>query len=330
MESPSHPARIGNLVRFDIDLLLGLSENPAYISYPRQRIRSHRRYAPFGEQIAGTGSSPNTLRFNGRERDSDTGLYYFRARYYDPDIGRFLSEDPLGFTAGDHTLYGYVSNNPLVANDPDGEIANFIIGAPIGGGGELLSQYLESKITGEPFEPDIFRVSVAAGAGAAGVGVAKAVGTVFSTASRLHQAGRVGASSVSEVGIGYLADRLNGDQTTVNGSLARAGFGAVGGIAGEIVSTRYLSRPNPSSDLARADVLDKIGQNRIDQGLPRPGRAQARFNQADALRQSVADGAVSDFLGSSSTPTPTPTASYPSTSIGSGTSNLAFTSGGKP
>jgi len=159
----------------------------------------------------------------------------------------------------------------------------------------------------------------------------------------------VGAGAVSEVGLGYLSDVVNGDQTTLNGSLARAGFGAVGGIAGEIVSTRYLSRPNPSADLARADVLDRIGQNRIDQGLPRPGRAQARFDQADALRQSVADGAeiratlqgglvgatvqtaagaVGDFLGSSATPTPT--ASYPSTSIGSGTSNLAFTSGGKP
>ena len=38
----------------------------------------------------------NDLLYTGREYDRDTGLYYYRARYYDPEIGRFISEDPLG------------------------------------------------------------------------------------------------------------------------------------------------------------------------------------------------------------------------------------------
>jgi RHS repeat-associated protein len=89
--------------------------------------------APMGAPVAGDWSgigmdtvgvrvataTGNTLRYTGRERDPDTGLYYYRARYYDPDIGRFLSEDPLGFGAGVN-FYTYVGNNPLIANDPMG------------------------------------------------------------------------------------------------------------------------------------------------------------------------------------------------------------------
>ncbi len=76
-------------------------------------------YGPFGEGIGSNGSSPNVLGYTGRELDSETGLYYYRARYYDPEIGRFLNEDPLGFEAGIN-FYTYCSNNPINFNDPDG------------------------------------------------------------------------------------------------------------------------------------------------------------------------------------------------------------------
>jgi len=48
-------------------------------------------------------------------------VYYYRARYYDPEIGRFVSEDPLGFKAGVN-FYTYVGNNPINANDPTGKV----------------------------------------------------------------------------------------------------------------------------------------------------------------------------------------------------------------
>jgi RHS repeat-associated protein len=48
------------------------------------------------------------------------GFYYMRARYYDPHVGRFISEDPIGFDAGDVNLYAYVGNNPVVRIDPSG------------------------------------------------------------------------------------------------------------------------------------------------------------------------------------------------------------------
>ena len=58
--------------------------------------------------------------YTGQEYDADVGLYYYNARWYDPKIGRFLSEDPLGFAAGDLNLSRYVNNGPTNAIDPSG------------------------------------------------------------------------------------------------------------------------------------------------------------------------------------------------------------------
>jgi RHS repeat-associated protein len=67
----------------------------------------------------GAGSTRTRYGFTGRERDAATGLYYYRARWYDPQQGRFLSEDPIGFKAGVN-FYAYVGNNPINRIDPSG------------------------------------------------------------------------------------------------------------------------------------------------------------------------------------------------------------------
>jgi RHS repeat-associated protein len=61
----------------------------------------------------------NSFRYTGREWDQETGLYYYRARYYDPTIGRFIREDPIGFTGGDN-FYSYVGNAPSRFTDSMG------------------------------------------------------------------------------------------------------------------------------------------------------------------------------------------------------------------
>ncbi|OHB56974.1 MAG: hypothetical protein A2173_09250 [Planctomycetes bacterium RBG_13_44_8b] len=61
----------------------------------------------------------NTYLFTGREYDSETGNYYYRARYYKPSIGRFLQPDPIGYTAG-LNMYTYCGNNPVNFVDPYG------------------------------------------------------------------------------------------------------------------------------------------------------------------------------------------------------------------
>jgi RHS repeat-associated protein len=80
-----------------------------------------RNYDPWGNMGAG-GVSTGGYAFTGREWDPETALYYYRARYYDPKIGRFLSEDPIGIEGGDHNLYAYVGNDPVNFVDPWGLI----------------------------------------------------------------------------------------------------------------------------------------------------------------------------------------------------------------
>src|SRR5580658_7134429 len=57
-------------------------------------------YDSYGKVMASTGTLANPFQYTGRESDQETGLYYDRARYYDPAAGRFLSEDPIGFHGG--------------------------------------------------------------------------------------------------------------------------------------------------------------------------------------------------------------------------------------
>jgi len=76
-------------------------------------------YDSFGT-ITPTTSFPNSFTYTGREYDEETGLYFYRARYYDPKLGRFPNVDPIGFEGGDVNLYAYVGNNPIKRVDPWG------------------------------------------------------------------------------------------------------------------------------------------------------------------------------------------------------------------
>jgi RHS repeat-associated protein len=102
-----------------------------------QNVVKSYDYSAFGKIISESGSLPfeNPFTYTGREYDSDSGLYYYRARYYDADVGRFLSRDLLLF----HVLrtaalidfsqdilnhYRYVGNSPLNLKDPSGLCGN--------------------------------------------------------------------------------------------------------------------------------------------------------------------------------------------------------------
>jgi RHS repeat-associated protein len=77
-------------------------------------IQTNYTYDPFGSTTADT-NAPNVYQYTGRENDG-TGLYYYRARYYNPKLGRFISEDPLGGA----NSYLYAGNNPVSFDDPLG------------------------------------------------------------------------------------------------------------------------------------------------------------------------------------------------------------------
>ena len=76
-------------------------------------------YDSFGNITASLGSITNPFRYTGRHFDPETGIYNYRARYYDQSAGRFVSEDPMRFAAG-YNFYTYVANDPVMLVDPTG------------------------------------------------------------------------------------------------------------------------------------------------------------------------------------------------------------------
>lgn len=93
----------------------------------------------------------NPYRFTGRRFDSETGIYYYRARFYDPERGRFLQRDPKGYVDG-MGLYEYVRSNPINYVDPRGTITKSgTAGSPTRGAAVVISSV---PVTGPPIEQD--------------------------------------------------------------------------------------------------------------------------------------------------------------------------------
>ena len=84
----------------------------------------HVDYDPFGRTETASGSDPIggglSYGYTARPTDTQTGLQNNRNRWYDADEGRWISQDPIGFQAGDANLYRYVGNSPLISIDPIG------------------------------------------------------------------------------------------------------------------------------------------------------------------------------------------------------------------
>ena len=90
---------------------------------PDGALQARYQYDAWGNLRSTAGSSFNVFGFTGHERDEATGLYYFKARYYDPETGRFLTEDPFGGTREQPPSlhqYLYAYQNPTVYTDPTG------------------------------------------------------------------------------------------------------------------------------------------------------------------------------------------------------------------
>jgi len=116
-------------------------------------------YEPFGKTTVAGSENSNSLQYTGRENDN-TGLYYYRARYYNPVLQRFISEDPIGFRAGDPNLYAYVFNSPTNFTDPTGEvIPPLLLGAMGKIAGGVIRDTISDVLNGKNFE-DAFNDSL--------------------------------------------------------------------------------------------------------------------------------------------------------------------------
>jgi RHS repeat-associated protein len=123
-------------------------------------IAERYSYTAYGEPafFNGSGSLLQASQFSirhtytGREYDSTIRLYHYRARMYDPQLGRFLGRDPIGHLGSKWNLFRYVEDNPLKLNDPFGKIP----GSPWGQSGPFANEFSEPSQTHVPTCKEIF------------------------------------------------------------------------------------------------------------------------------------------------------------------------------
>jgi len=114
----------------------------------KTRVATYK-YGPWGELLSSTGTFSQPFRYAGYYFDEETGLYYLKARYYSPELGRFLTKDTFeGFNNNPQSLnlYAYANGNPVMNVDPDGNVAwNALfkkterIGSYVGGGAAVVA-----------------------------------------------------------------------------------------------------------------------------------------------------------------------------------------------
>lgn len=114
-DEPAAMVRAGTTNFYEADGLGSVTS----LSNSSGAITATYTYDSFGNLTGSSGSITNPLRYTAREFDTETGLSYYRARYYEPTTGRLLNEDPIRFTGGIN-FYAYVHNSPLDLNDPSG------------------------------------------------------------------------------------------------------------------------------------------------------------------------------------------------------------------
>jgi RHS repeat-associated protein len=175
-----------------------------------------QRFDAWGNKVASTGTAPR-YGYTGREPD-ETGLIFYRARYYDPTLGRFTQRDPVGLRGG-MNRYAYVGGNPIGYKDPSGEIIFNLGAAGIGAGIGAAAGGITAYFNGGSLSD----IATAAAIGAVGGAV---TGFTFGAAGSLV----VGGLSS---GLGNIAGQLaTGEGVNVGEVGFAVAAGLTGGIAG--------------------------------------------------------------------------------------------------
>ncbi len=164
-------------------------------------------YEPYGKTTK-TGSDDTPLRFTGREDDGPSNLYYNRARYYAPQLGRFISQDPIGFGGG-LNQYAYVGGNPISHTDTSG-LADDFGGLVLYTGTEAEAISAQQAAASAPMP-----VNIVSGSG----GNAVAVGSGFDSASGVYYNRQTGESG------GFTTTGAGADWS----SSGQSGLGTMGG-----------------------------------------------------------------------------------------------------
>jgi RHS repeat-associated protein len=143
-------------------------------------------YSPYGQTVSSTGTVTSPLGYDGQYTDTESGLIYLRARYYDPATGQFVTSDPLQPFTGEP--YSYALANPLDVYDPTGF---FTVGICASGSADLLALQAQGSVceTYASSESDPVSTLTLGGGGGLGIGASLGTSVEFSTASNASQLG---------------------------------------------------------------------------------------------------------------------------------------------
>jgi RHS repeat-associated protein len=197
------------------------------------------QYDAWGNSRGETGTSDNVFGFTGHEKDSETGLYYFKARYYDPDTARFLNQDSyLGDVNTPPSLhrYLYAYGNPTVWVDLDGYKSVF------GDASQQIDSF-NNWLTGKNRESDSHVIGAA-------VGVAK----FFTTASKAITGGLDIAANVAQTAVGVDDQQVRDELAATRGAVTDGIDFAVNGDYGKAIGNAYGAAVNRTTQAFEGDV----------------------------------------------------------------------------
>ena len=191
-------------------------------------VQTRYSYEAYGKTtVSGTASS-NSFEYTGRENDN-TGLYFYRARYYNPGLQRFVSEDPIGL-AGGPNVYAYVGGNPLTFTDPLGLMGNGPSGTNArygGSGGE--SCVCRPSSSGPTLQQ---AGDILGGSGLGGAGLGAVAGAAYGAAAGVAEGAQLGALAGLAVADATFSGAVLG--TVVGGALGLT----VGGL---VIGGMYMA-----------------------------------------------------------------------------------------
>ncbi len=238
-------------------------------------------YASYGSLENNVEGVQNPFFYTGRELDIESGLYYFRARYYDPVAGRFISEDPIGFIGGPN-IYEYVNGNPVNMTDPLGLVTPFTPPVILA----LTSAMAEGGVAGAEAAAIWTAMTAEAGAAAAGTEIGATMATL--------EAFEFGVAAETGAGVAGGTGATGGGFLAVPTAAAAATAAAVGvAIAAVIISPwaydAYQSSEGAALSLQQARLsslrlaLDRILRNNeclTDDERAKLQKAQDMINDA--------------------------------------------------
>jgi RHS repeat-associated protein len=264
---------------------------------PAGAISTSYTYDPFGATTSSGATSTNATQFTGRENDG-TGLYFYRARYYSPTYGRFISEDPAGFAGSGPNPYWYVGDNPINATDPSGELlpllgflaASCFGGAILGAMGAVAGQFGPQHILGGRKDHErnlVHDLLVGAAVGCGSAVIFEGIGLLASAFL-----GRLAAGAADAV------ETTTATQSSTSGAAQVADAGASSWTLGSFKSAAKWANQMAKRGWTSDQITDAILNGKQFQAINKvhPGNGATRYVNPTTGRSIVVDDTTREIL----------------------------------